>query len=283
MKKEKIRVEYFKLRIKGHSYSQCRVILNAKFGYEVCRKTLIRQSKKHKETKWDFKDKSKRPKTIHYKITPDIEDKVIHLRNKTGFGARKLATYVEVSHESVNKILMKYNLTDPPKRRKKRKKYIRWERKHVNSLWQMDLSEKKIEGKYCFSVMDDCSRYRICLVGLNQTSTDIITNILDKMINKYGKPREVLTDNGSVFGGKSKHSKFDRWCRRRNIKHIRTQVHSPTTQGKVERGFGVLAREIKYCNSDIELFMMRYNYFRPHESLDMKSPAEIFNDLSKLN
>lgn len=29
--------------------------------------------------------------------------------------------------------------------------------------------------------------------------------------------------------------------------------------------------------------MMRYNYFRPHESLDMKSPAEMFNNLSKLN
>ena len=283
MKKEEIRKEYFKLRIKGHSYSQCKIILKAKFDYGVCRKTLIRWSKRLRTGEWDLRDKSRRPKRIYYKVTPETEEKVIRLRNKTGYGAKKLATYVDISHESVNKVLMKHRLTDPPKRRKKRKKYIRWERKHVNSLWQMDLSEKKIEGKYCFSAMDDCSRYRVCLIGLEQTSTEIITNILDNLIKKYGKPREILTDNGSVFGGKSKHSKFDRWCFRRGIEHIRTQVHSPTTQGKIERGFGVLAREIKYCKGDIELFRMRYNHFRPNESLDMRSPAEIFNDLSKLN
>jgi len=283
MKKEKIRKEYFKLRIKGHSYSQCRIILKAKFDYEICRRTLIRWSKRLETTEWDLRDISTIPKTIHNKITPEIEDKIVRLRKKTGYGTKKLSTYVEISHQSVNKILMKYNLTEPPKRKRKRKKYIRWERKHVNSLWQMDLSEKKIEGKYCFAVMDDCSRYRTCLVGLNKISTNIITNILDKSIEKYGKPREILTDNGSVFGGKSKHSKFDRWCNRRGIKHIRTQIHSPTTQGKIERGFGVLAREIKYCNGDIELFRMRYNHFRPNESLDMQSPSDIFNYLSKLN
>jgi len=283
MKKEKIRKEYFKLRIKGHSYSQCRIILKAKFDYEICRRTLIRWSKRLETTEWDLRDISTIPKTIHNKITPEIEDKIVRLRKKTGYGTKKLSTYVEISHQSVNKILMKYNLTEPPKRKRKRKKYIRWERKHVNSLWQMDLSEKKIEGKYCFAVMDDCSRYRTCLVGLNKISTNIITNILDKSIEKYGKPREILTDNGSVFGGKSKHSKFDRWCNLRGIKHIRTQIHSPTTQGKIERGFGVLAREIKYCNGDIELFRMRYNHFRPNESLDMQSPSDIFNYLSKLN
>ncbi|MBU4069352.1 MAG: DDE-type integrase/transposase/recombinase [Nanoarchaeota archaeon] len=282
MKKEKIRFEYFKLKNKGHSYSQCKIILKAKFDYEVSRKTLIRWSKKLKTTEWDLRDKSRKPKTIHYKITSEIENKIINLRNKTGFGAKKLATYVDISHQSVNKILIKYNLTDPPKRRKNRKKYIRWQRKHVNSLWQMDLSEKKIEDQYCFSVMDDCSRYRVYADGLKQISTDIITHILDKLIKKYGKPREILTDNGSVFGSKSKHSRFDRWCRRRGIKHIRTQVHSPTTQGKIERGFGSLAREIKYCKGDIELCRYRYNHFRPHESLDMKTPGEIFNDLSKL-
>lgn len=93
------------MRIKGHSYSQCRIILKAKFEYEVSRKNLIRWSKRLKTNQWDLKDKSKRPKTIYYKITPAIEDKII-------------------SHESVNKILMRYKLTDPPKRRRKRKKYV---------------------------------------------------------------------------------------------------------------------------------------------------------------
>jgi transposase InsO family protein len=281
MKKEKIRFEYFTLKNKGHSYSQCKIILKAKFDYEVSRKTLIRWNKRLLTDKWDFRDTSKRPKTIHYKITPYIEEKIIRLRKKTGYGAKKLSTYVDISHQSVNKILMKNKLTEPSKKKRNRKKYIKWQRDHVNSLWQMDLSEQKIEGKYCFSVIDDCSRYRIFIGGLNRVSTKILTKILDKAIKKYGKPREILTDNGSVFGGKNKHSQFDRWCKNHNIKHIRTQVHSPTTQGKIERSFASLAREIKYCNGDIELFKYRYNHFRPHESLDMKTPSEVFHDLSK--
>ena len=49
----------------------------------------------------------------------------------------------------------------------------------------MDLSEYKIEDKYCFSVMDNCSGYRICVDELNVTLTDIITNILDRLIKTY--------------------------------------------------------------------------------------------------
>lgn len=89
MKKEEIRKEYFKLRIKGHTNNQCRIILKAKFNFEVNIRTLRRWTKKHKETKWDFKDKSKRPKVIYHKINPKIEDKVIGIRNKTGWEIKR--------------------------------------------------------------------------------------------------------------------------------------------------------------------------------------------------
>lgn len=146
----------------------------------------------------------------------------------------------------------------------------------------MDLSDQKIEGKYCFAVVDDCSRYCLGLSALNNISTPAITQILDKLIGIHGKPREMLTDNGNVFGLKSKHSKFDRWCNRRGIKHIRTAIHSPTTSGKIERFFQTLDKELAFCNKDAEYFRMRYNHFRPHSSLESKSPAEIYFDFSRL-
>ena len=64
-------------------------------------------------------DKSKRPKTIHTKITPQIEEKIIKIRKETGWGQERITDYVSVSHWSVNKILNKYNLTSPSKERKK--------------------------------------------------------------------------------------------------------------------------------------------------------------------
>ena len=283
MKKEDIRKEFFKLRVKGHSYSQCRKILFTQFSYEVSTRTLQRWNERLNKTEWDLSDKSKRPKKIHYKINSNIEKKVIELRNKTGFGEDKLANYFSnLSHKSINKILNKFGLTNPNKNRKKRIKYVRWQRNHPNSLWQMDTSDQKIDEKHCFAVIDDCSRYSLGIFGLNNISTDIITNLLDRLIKIHGKPREILTDNGSVFGLKSKHSKFDRWCRRRGIKHIRSAIHSPTTTGKIERFFGILDKEFKFCNKDIDKFRMRYNHFRPHSSLNGKCPADIYFAFHKL-
>jgi len=282
MKKEEIRKEYFKLKIKGHTNNQCRKILLAQFSYEVSIRTLRRWTNQLNKDNWDLTDKSKRPKTIHYKITDEIENKIIAIRSKTGWGEEKIADFVDVSHWSVNKILNRNNLTKPNPNRKKRIKYIRWQRKHMNSLWQMDISDQKIKDKYCFAVIDDCSRYCLGLFALNRTSTNSIIQILDVLFKIHGKPREILTDNGSVFGSKSKHSKFDRKLNLRGIKHIRTAIHSPTTSGKIERFFQTLDKEFSFCNKDAEVFRMRYNHFRPHTSLEKKCPAEVYFDFSKL-
>ena len=283
MKKEEIRKEFFKLKIKGHTNNQCRKIIFAQFGYEVAVRTLRRWTNKLNKTEWDLKDNSKRPKTIHYKITPEIEKGVVDLRKKTGFGENKLINYFpKLSHKSINKILNKFGLTCPNPNRKKRIKYVRFQREHPNSMWQMDTSDQKIEGKYCFAVIDDCSRYNLGLFALNRVSTDIIIRILDTLFKTHGKPREILTDNGSVFGLRSKHSKFDRALNRRGIKHIRTAIHSPTTSGKIERVFQTLDTEFAFCNKDAELFRMRYNHFRPHSSIEKKSPSQVYFDFSKL-
>ena len=276
MKKEEIRKEFFKLRIKHHSYNQCRKILKARFNYESTIRTLQRWSRRLEKGNWDLTDSSTKPKTIHRKITLELENKVLAIRKETGWGEDKIATLIpNLSHKAINKILNKNNLTNPNPRRKKRIKYIRWQRKHPNSLWQMDVSDQKIKDKYCFAVIDDCSRYCVGLIDLNRVTTNVVTQILDKLIEFHGTPREILTDNGSVFGLRSKHSKFDRWCRQRRIKHIRTAIHSPTTTGKIERFFQTLDRELKFCKCHNE-FRMRYNHFRPHTSLHMKTPSSVY-------
>ena len=283
MKKEKIRKEFFKLKIKGHSYNQCRKILLVKHNFEVTNRTLKRWMHEFDANKeWDLKDKSRKPKIIHKKITKEIEEKIISLRNKTGFGAEKIEKFVGLSHTSINKILKKHKLTEPTKRKKKRIKYIRWQRKHPNSLWQIDHSQQKIEGKWVISVIDDCSRKSLAFAVTNSVTTDIVIELIDTLVKIYGKPKQILTDNGSAYGLKSKHSRFDRKLKIRGIEHIRGTVHSPTTQGKVERLFQTFKREFKFCSGDVELWRMRYNHFRPHMSLKDKTPDEIYHDFKLL-
>ena len=276
MNKYESRKEFIRLKNKGHSYSQCRKILKAKFGYEVTTRTLIRWLKRFDKGEWNLEDSSRRPKKIHFKITKDIEEKVISLRSKTGYGANKISTFVSISESSVKRILNKHKLVDSPCRRKKRIKYIRWQRKTPNSLWQIDHSDQKIDDKYVISVIDDCSRKSLAFLPVNKVTTDVIVKLIDDLGKTYGFPKQILTDNGSAYGLKSKHSKFDRKLRKRNIEHIRGAIHSPTTQGKVERLFQTFKREFPFCNKDSELWRMRYNHFRPHMSLEGKTPNEVY-------
>jgi hypothetical protein len=283
MEKEQTRKEFFKLKLKGHSYNQCRKILFMKYNFEISNRTLKRwMLKLNSDNNWDLKDKSRRPSRIHKKITSEIEEKIISIRAKTGFGAEKIENFVGVSHWSVNKILNKYKLTEPTKRKKKRIKYIRFQRKHPNSLWQIDHSQQKIKDKWVISVVDDCSRKSLAFAVTNVVTTDIVIKVIEDLIKIYGKPMQILTDNGSAYGLKSKHSKFDRKLKRMGIRHIRGTVHSPTTQGKVERMFQTFKREYKFCNGDVELWRMNYNHFRPHMSLNNKTPDEIYNDFKLL-
>lgn len=286
MKKEEIRKEFFKLKNKGFSYAQCKAIIKAQFEYELTIRTLKRWVAKLDSGKWDLCDKSKRPHTIHYKINTKIEQGVIALRNKTGWGSDKLVQHLPqlcISARSVDKILAKHSLLRYSKIKGKQKKWVRWQRHHPNSLWQIDHTDEQDKFNcYTLSVIDDCSRYSLALVKLNSVTTDVVTHILDELIKKHGKPRQILTDNGSAYGSKSKHSRFDRWCRRRGIQHIRTKIHSPTTNGKVERLFKTMDEELEFCNEDLERFRMRYNHFRPHSSLNNRSPAKVYFDFANL-
>ena len=63
MEKEQIRKEFFKLKLKGHSYSQCRIIIKTKYNYETTTRTLKRwMNRLDNCDSWDLKDESRKPK-----------------------------------------------------------------------------------------------------------------------------------------------------------------------------------------------------------------------------
>ena len=281
MKKDELRREFLKLKCK-YSYSKCQNLLEEKFKRTFCIKTLKRWYKRfEKEKAWDFTDKSRCPNKIYYKVTLDVEQEILSWRNKYGWSAKKIKHKLscQLSHFTINEVLKRNNLLRKEHIRGQRKKYIRFERKHCNSLWHIDDSEFGKSGKI-IGVIDDKSRYVVGILHVPTVTTLVVTEFLDELIKQYGIPRAIISDNGSPYGLTSKHSKFDIWCRRRKIEHIRTKVKRPQTNGKVERLFGTTKEEFdKYAQGDLERFRYVYNYIRPHESLNYKTPFEIFNDL----
>jgi transposase InsO family protein len=111
----------------------------------------------------------------------------------------------------------------------------------------------------------------------------------------YEVPEQILTDNGKVFTGRFCHPPvevlFDAICRENGIEHLLTQPRSPTTTGKIERFHRSMRAEflsnrpafanLKAAQQALDEWVDYYNATRPHQSLDMATPAQRFTSASK--
>ena len=166
----------------------------------------------------------------------------------------------------------------------------------MNYVWQIDIKgpmwcEEQGQHLYLLTMIDDHSRF---MVGAKFYTRPVrnhdILSELHKAIRKYGKPLQILTDNGSQFyavnGGTST---FTRWCMQEGIEHIRSRVFHPQTCGKVERTHGTIVREFKrlglpFCNLSFSCYYLDYyNFFRPHQGIKLLTPGERFMNHPPLN
>lgn len=124
--------------------------------------------------------------------------------------------------------------------------------------------------------------------------TRAVCDALAAALRAYGCPSQVLTDNGRVFTGKYNHPPvevlFDRICRENGVEHILTAPRSPTTTGKIERFHRTLRAEfdtrrvfssLKTAQQALDEWVVHYNTERPHQSLDMATPAEVFTRVTE--
>jgi hypothetical protein len=161
-------------------------------------------------------------------------------------------------------------------------------------LWQMDVvGGFPLADGTCAKVLtgiDDHSRYCVSARVMARERTRAVCDGLRAAISAYGAPVQILTDNGKVFTGRFNHPPvevlFDAICRENGIEHLLTQPRSPTTTGKIERlhrsmraeflaGAGPFA-SLKAAQSALDEWVADYNTRRPHQSLNMDTPAQRF-------
>jgi hypothetical protein len=154
----------------------------------------------------------------------------------------------------------------------------------VGGVLLADGSEAKI-----VTGLDDHSRFCVMATVVARASGRAVCLAFVESLSRYGIPEEVLTDNGKQFTdrlGKGGEVLFDRICRENGITHRLTQPASPTTTGKVERFHGSLRREflnhitvfddLEAAQKAVDEWVAGYNRRRPHQSLDMAVPAQLF-------
>jgi hypothetical protein len=171
-------------------------------------------------------------------------------------------------------------------------------------LWQMDIvgGVMLADGSECKVVtgVEDHSRFCVIAAVVVRATGRAVCAAFAGALVEYGVPEEVLTDNGKQFtgrfgrqrggargaGGPGGEVLFDRICRKNGITHRLTAIRSPTTARKVERLHLTLRRELldghelfadlAAAQAALDRWRVDYNTARPHQSLEMSTPASRF-------
>jgi transposase InsO family protein len=200
---------------------------------------------------------------------------------------------MSVSESAAYRALARLNLVDPAARRPRDRKWKRWERGSPMELWQMDVVGGFVlaDGTRAkvLSGVDDHSRFCVSAHVMVRESSRGVCDGLIKALRAYGVPQQILTDNGKVFTGRFGRPPvevlFDRVCRENGVEHLLTQPRSPTTTGKIERFHRAIRTEFRTdrvfaslsaAQAELDEWVEQYNTARPHQSLDMATPAQRF-------
>jgi len=268
--------------------------------FSVSRKTVHQWLAKYEAGGLDgLADGSHRPRSCPHQMPAEVEVVLVELRLRhPSWGPRRLAFELSrrglaVSESAAYRALGRLNLIDPAARRPRDRKWKRWERGEPMELWQMDVVGGFVlaDGTRAkvLSGVDDHSRFCVSAHLMTRETSQKVCDGLGKALRAYGVPQSILTDNGKVFTGRFNQPPvevlFDRICRENGIQHLLTQPRSPTTTGKIERFHRAIRTEfrtdrtfasLKAAQDQLDEWVADYNSNRPHQALDMATPAQRF-------
>jgi putative transposase len=172
----------------------------------------------------------------------------------------------------------------------------RYERAAPNDLWHIDIKGpfflQLAPGRYLktwlVGLVDDHSRY---LLGLRIQTTQQAAPILAWLrdcIELCGRPLALMSDNGSPFvvWMPGVLTVFGKTLRELEVRHIRTQINSPWTNGKIERFWGLLQvevldrqvfRSLESAETALVEYAAYFNYHRLSSAIGWLTPAERFD------
>jgi transposase InsO family protein len=146
----------------------------------------------------------------------------------------------EVSRTSLNRHLIQrgYGAAQLRTQGKAAQPSSRFERKRRNDLFQADIKygpilvSKGVKKKtYLLSIIDDKTRMIMHAEFYGNQRLPILEDCFRKALLKFGKPSDILVDNGKIFVSKW----FRLACARLGIRHIAAKPYSPQVKGKCEK------------------------------------------------
>ena len=234
-------------------------------------------------------DRSRRPRGSPNRTSAEVEQLVCAAADEFPvWGGRKLRGFLlrqghsDVPAASTITEILRRNgrLNDSDRQRRA---YGRFERSYPNELWAIDFKGwlPLADGSRChpFGVIDDHSRFSLCLKACSNQQTQTVKTHLTSTFERYGLPESMLMDNGSPWGDRwgQPWTPLTVWLCDLGIQVIHSRPFHPQTNGKRERLHQTVELEVhgqqpvwhnlNEIQTAYDKWEPKYNYLRPHDSL----------------
>ena len=246
-------------------------------------------------------DLSRRPERLARRTAPQVEAAIVGLRkDHPTWGPRKLRAWLArrepglklPARSTIGEILKRHGLVEPRRRRRTTPRYSTRLRKatEANELWCVDFKGQFRTGDqhYCYplTLTDRFSRYVLAVEALESTRSEGVYTVFDAVFREHGLPAAIRSDNGAPFAsrGVAGLSRLSAWWIRLGIEHERIEPGHPEQNGQHERMHRTLKKEtarpaqknLLQQQERFDHFVEEFNYERPHEALDDRTPSEAF-------
>lgn len=245
-------------------------------------------------------EESKAPSNHPNQTDPKVVKMILKLKEKhKTWGAKKLRVllfndFAEnqiPSFVTVHNILQKNGLVQPRKRIRRIKPiYPIFDPVECNEVWSADYKGKFKMGnmRYCHPLTIADSRSRFLFTARAHLHEDLksVKKEFTRVFRMYGLPKQVHTDNGSPFAAATSIQRFSRlsyWFIELGILPVFSDPSHPEQNGRHERMHRDLKAscampssfDLKTQQRTLNAFVKEYNNIRPHEALDMMTPADV--------
>lgn len=245
---------------------------------------LIERYKKHGYKGLEPRQKGRKKEHLNPNFVKMVDDEW----HKHKCGSHKMwlrlrSMGFNVSERKIQEVFNEKGLKTNKRDRPSQIKFVKYERQEPNELWHTDWAECPYTKQHIIAFIDDCSRVLIHAEYFAQATTGNSILAFKNAIARYGKPKEILTDNGTQFTpARGDKGPFTLFCEELGIKHILGRVHHPQTNGKIERWFGTYKQEYDERFTCLNDFIKYYNEVRMHQGIGYLTPLEKYKSVKLL-
>lgn len=277
------------------------VELCAEFG--ISRKTGHKYLKRYRSAgREGLQERSRRPQCSPNATAKSVEGLILKERRKhPRWGPKKIRDLLIVNHgvemppheSTIALTLHRHGLSQKPKRKvgvhRVRPDHLT-EPSRPNEVWTVDFKGWFVlaDGQRCdpLTVCDRYSRYIIGCHGCANQQFKSTLRVFKKLMRHHGVPEIIRVDNGTPFASNALGglSQLSIWWIEQGIRVEFMTPASPQENGSHERMHRDLKAEatkpasknLRAQKKRLERWRHEYNHERPHESLDMLRPAQIY-------